>query len=180
MAKKSLTFSREVVGDNVDDIVSDGIEAERLGFDMVWVPDHLVDIRPLQAITDTWTTLAYIGAKTQKIKLGSGVTDIQRMHPAKIANTVANLDNLTKGRVVLGIGAGEIMNTKPYGIPFEEKSVRVRRLRENIQVIKLLWAARYEQPANFTGEFYSLNNAHLSMSPLQRPSPPIYIGAFSS
>jgi phthiodiolone/phenolphthiodiolone dimycocerosates ketoreductase len=180
MAKRALTFSRELVGDNVDDIVADGIEAERLGFDIVWVPDHLVDIRPVQAITDTWTTLAFIGAKTQKIKLGSGVTDIQRMHPAKIANTVATLDNLTEGRAILGIGAGEIMNTKPYGIPWEEKKVRIRRLRENLQVIKLLWAASYEQPANFGGEFYSLRDAHLSMSPVQKPAPPIYIGAFSS
>ncbi len=180
MTRRALTFSRELVGDNVDDIVADGIEAERLGFDVVWVPDHLVDIRPVQAVTDTWTTLAFIGAKTQKIKLGSGVTDIQRMHPAKIANTVATLDNLTKGRAVLGIGAGEIMNTKPYGIPWEEKSVRIRRLRENLQVIKLLWAAAYDRPANFAGEFYSLNAAHLSLSPVQKPSPPIYIGAFSS
>src|SRR5271165_1897367 len=111
MADRRLSFSRELVGDNVDDIVADGVEAERLGFDVVWVPDHLVDIQPLQAITDTWTTLAFIGAKTQKIKMGSGVTDIQRMHPAKIANTVTTLDNLTHGRAILGIGAGEIMNT---------------------------------------------------------------------
>jgi len=180
MVRKALTFSRELVGDNVDDIVADGIESERLGFDIVWVPDHLVDIRPVQAVTDTWTTLAFIGAKTQKIRLGSGVTDIQRMHPAKIANTVATLDNLTKGRAILGIGAGEIMNTKPYGIPWEEKRVRIRRLRENLQVIKLLWAAAYDRPASFAGEFYSLSDAHLSLSPVQKPCPPIYIGAFSS
>jgi len=179
MAKRPLTFSRELVGDKVDDVVSDGIEAERLGFDIVWVPDHLVDIMPLQGITDTWTTLAFIGAKTQKVKLGSGVTDIQRMHPAKIANIVATLDHLTKGRAILGIGAGEIMNTKPYGIPWEEKPVRIRRLRETLQVIKLLWTAKYDQPANYKGEFYSLNNAHLSMLPMQK-SPPVYIGAFSS
>jgi phthiodiolone/phenolphthiodiolone dimycocerosates ketoreductase len=180
MARRPLTFSRELTGDNIARIVADGVTAEQLGFDIVWVPDHLVDIHPLQAITDTWTTLGYIGAKTQKIRLGSGVTDIQRIHPAKIANIVATLDNLTGGRAILGIGTGEIMNTRPYGIPWEEKKARIKRLREIIQVAKLLWSSSYEQPANFVGEYYSLKNAHLSLGPIQKPRPPIYIGSFSS
>jgi len=180
MTSRGLTFSRELTGDNIDTIVADGIEAERLGFDTVWVPDHLVDISPVQAMTDTWTTLAFIGAKTQKIRLGSGVTDIQRMHPAKIANSVATLDRLTKGRAILGIGAGEIMNTKPYGIPWEEKKIRIRRLRETIEVAKLLWSSSYGKSVSYSGEFYSLYDAHLSLSPVQKPGPPVYIGAFSS
>lgn len=168
------------MGDDIDKIVADGMEAERLGFNIAWVPDHLVDIRPPQATTDTWTTLAFIGSKTRKIRLGSGVTDIQRMHPAKIANSVATLDRLTRGRAILGIGAGEIMNTKPFGIPWEEKKIRIKRLRETIKVAKLLWSSSYEHPANFSGEFYRLDNAHLSLVPVQKPGPPIYIGAFSS
>ena len=180
MAKKSLTFSRELTGDNIDNIVADGVEADRLGFDIAWVPDHLVDIRPPQAITDAWTTLAFIGAKTQKLRLGSGVTDIQRIHPAKIANIVATLDRLTKGRAILGIGAGEIMNTRPFGIVWEEKKIRIQRLREIITVIKLLWSSSFDRPVSFAGDFYSLSNAHLSLSPMQKPGPPVYIGAFSS
>lgn len=180
MAKRSLTFSRELTGSNIDEIVADGVRAEHLGFDIVWVPDHLVDIRPPQAITDAWTTLAFIGAKTERIGLGSGVTDIQRMHPAKIANTVATLDNLTKGRAILGIGAGEIMNTRPFGIPWEDRETRIRRLREILQVVELLWSSSYEKPMNFNGGFYSLHDAHLSLPPVQTPGPPIYIGAFSS
>lgn len=180
MARSKLSFSRELTGDNIDNIVADGVEAEELGFDAVWVPDHLVDISPVQAMTDAWTTLAYIGAKTGKIRLGSGVTDIQRIHPAKIANIVATLDNLTKGRATLGIGSGEIMNTRPFGIPWEEKKVRIRRLEETIQIVKLLWASSYGRPANFSGEFYSLHDAHLSLPPVQKPGPPVYIGSFSS
>jgi len=180
MAKRSLTFSRELTGDNIDDIVADGMEADRLGFDIAWVPDHLVDIRPPQAITDAWTTLAFIGAKTERLRLGSGVTDIQRIHPAKIANIVATLDSLTKGRAILGIGAGEIMNTKPFGIPWEEKKIRIQKLKEILRVIKLLWGSSYEKPVSFKGDFYSLSSAHLSLSPFQKPGPPIYIGAFSS
>src|SRR5579872_645706 len=177
--KRRLNFSRELVGDNVSGIVEEAIEAEKSGYDFIWVPDHLVDIRPLLAIFDAWTTLGYIGAKTQKVKLASGVTDLQRIHPAKIANIVATLDNLTEGRAVLGIGAGEIMNTRPYGIEWQPKDVRLRRFRETLQVIRLLWSSIYEKPVDFSGEFYSLDKAHLSLAPLQK-YPPIYIGSWSS
>jgi phthiodiolone/phenolphthiodiolone dimycocerosates ketoreductase len=175
-----MRFSREVGGDNVQGVIEDGIEAERLGFDHVWVPDHLVDIQPVFAIFDAWTVLAFLGARTQRLGLGSGVTDIQRIHPAKTANIVSTLDALTGGRAVLGIGAGEIMNTKPYGIAWEEKKIRVRRLKEYINVVKLLWSSSYEKPVSFKGEYYSLDRAHLSLAPTRKPHPPIYVGSFSS
>ena len=97
----------------------------------------------------------------------------------KIANIVSSLDNLTGGRAVLGIGAGEIMNTKPYGIEWENKEARLRRFRETLLVIKLLWISTYENPVSFSGEFFSLDKAHLSLVPVQK-YPPIYIGSFSS
>jgi phthiodiolone/phenolphthiodiolone dimycocerosates ketoreductase len=175
-----MRFSREIGGDNIQDLIEDGLQAERWGFDQVWVPDHLVDIQPVFAIYDTWTVLAYLGAKSQSLRLGSGVTDVQRIHPAKTANIVSTLDRLTGGRAVLGIGAGEIMNTKPYGIQWEEKSIRLKRLKEYIEVVKLLWSSAYEKPVSFKGEFYSLDQAHLSLSAVQKPHPPIYIGSFSS
>jgi phthiodiolone/phenolphthiodiolone dimycocerosates ketoreductase len=168
------------VGDNILELISEGVEAEKLGFDFVWIPDHLVDISPLLAIFDSWTSMGYLGAKTQSVKIGSGVTDIQRIHPAKIANIIATLDNLTQGRAVLGIGAGEIMNTRPFGIPWEDKKIRLRKLRETIEVIKLLWSSGYKNPVSFEGEFFSLVDAHLSCAPLQKPHPPIYVGSFSS
>ena len=167
MSKNKLLFSRELVGEKIDDVISDGIESEKLGFDMVWEPDHLVDIKPLLAIFDAWTTLGYLGSKTNSIKLGSGVTDIQRIHPAKTANIIATLDNLTKGRAILGIGAGEIMDTRSFGIPWEDKLVRLKRLRETIEVIKLLWSATYDNPVSFHGSFFNLENAHLSASPIK-------------
>jgi len=132
------------------------------------------------SIFDAWTVLAFIGAKSTKVRLGSGVTDIQRIHPAKTANIVSTLDNLTNGRGVLGIGTGEIMNTVPYGIEWEKKEIRLKRLREYLQVIKLLWGSSYEKAVNFSGEFYSLRDAQLSLPPLQKPNPPIYIGSWSS
>ncbi|HKW04954.1 MAG TPA: LLM class flavin-dependent oxidoreductase [Nitrososphaerales archaeon] len=174
-----MRFSREIGGDNVQSVIEDGLEAEKFGYDQVWVPDHLVDVQPVFAIFDAWTVLAYLGAKTQDLKLASGVTDVQRIHPAKTANIVSTLASLAAGRAVLGIGAGEIMNTKPYGIQWEDKDIRVRRLKEYIQVVKLLWSSTFEESVSFKGEFYSLDHAHLSL-PTKKPHPRIYVGSFSS
>jgi alkanesulfonate monooxygenase SsuD/methylene tetrahydromethanopterin reductase-like flavin-dependent oxidoreductase (luciferase family) len=154
--------------------------AEKWGYDFLWVPDHLTDIPPATSIYDAWTVLAYIGARTDKAMLGSGVTDIQRMHPAKTAGTVATLDNLTRGRAILGIGAGEVMNTKPYGIEWESAGKRIERLREYIEVVQTLWRSSYEHQVGFDGRFYQFQEAHLGLSPFRTPAPPVYVGAFSS
>lgn len=177
---KTILFSRELVSTDVSENLKDAVKAERMGYDAVWVPDHLVDIRPPAAIMDAWTVLSYIGSHTKRIMLASGVTDTQRIHPAKTANIVATLDNITNGRAVLGIGAGEVMNTKPYGIPWESSEVRIQRVRESIQVARLLWASSYEDPVSFKGECYSLDRAHLDLLPVRKPAPPVYVGAYHS
>jgi phthiodiolone/phenolphthiodiolone dimycocerosates ketoreductase len=177
---KRILFSRELSSTDVHENVRNGVAAEEQGYDCVWVPDHLVDIQPPTAVLDAWTELAYIGSNTKKVCLASGVTDTQRIHPAKTANIVATLDNISRGRAVLGIGAGEVMNTEPYGIPFETAGVRIKRVEEAIRVIKLLWASTYEKPVSFKGELYKLDNAHLDLLPVRKPSPPIYVGAYHS
>jgi alkanesulfonate monooxygenase SsuD/methylene tetrahydromethanopterin reductase-like flavin-dependent oxidoreductase (luciferase family) len=178
-SSRRLRFSIGV-GGPLDPMLKEAYQAEKLGYDLVWVPDHLTDIPPATAIYDAWTMLAYIGAKTTRVMLGSGVTDTQRMHPAKTANTVATLDNLTGGRAVLGIGAGEVMNTRPFGMEWEPTEVRVRRVREYIQVVKRLWSSSFERPVGFEGTLYNFKEAHLSLPPLQKPGPPVYVGAFAS
>jgi phthiodiolone/phenolphthiodiolone dimycocerosates ketoreductase len=177
---KRIRFSREFGGDNALQVAAEAVRSEALGFDILWVPDHLIDINPLFSIFDAWTMLSHIGAKTSRAKLGSGVTDVQRIHPAKTANIVATLDNLTGGRAVLGIGSGEIMNTEPYGIEFESARDRIQRTKEAIQVIRALWESSPTHPANYQGEFYALKNAFLSLAPIQKPTPPIYVGTFYS
>lgn len=179
MAKRIL-FSRELASTDVHENVKNGVAAEKQGYDCVWVPDHLVDIQPPTAVLDAWTELAYIGSHTKKVCLASGVTDTQRIHPAKTANIVATLDNISRGRAVLGIGAGEVMNTEPYGIKFESSDVRIKRVEEAIRVIKLLWTSTYEKPVSFKGELYRLKDAHLDTLPVRKPAPPVYVGAYYS
>lgn len=179
MARRIL-FSRELMSTDVHENLRDAVLAERQGFDCLWIPDHLTDIPPPTVVLDAWTALSYVGSHTKRIRVASGVTDTQRIHPAKTANIVATLDNITDGRAVLGIGAGELMNTKPYGIPWESSEMRVERVEEAIRVIRLLWSSSYDRPVSFEGEHFRLDRAHLDLSPVQKPSPPIYVGAYSS
>ncbi len=177
---KRILFSRELLSTDVHENLKDAITAEKQGYDFVWIPDHLVDIRPPTVVLDAWTALSYVGSHTKKLMMASGVTDTQRIHPAKTANIVATLDHITNGRAILGIGAGEVMNTKPYGIKWESTDVRIQRFREAIEVVKLLWASSYEKPVSYKGEYYSLDKAYLDLPPVQKPAPPIYVGAYSS
>ncbi len=108
MNQSKIRFSYATPGPNPREAADKGVVAEKLGIDCVWVSDHLTDMPPVSPVYDAWTMLGDIGARTTTIRLGSGVTDIQRIHPAKVAGMIATLDHLTNGRVNLGIGAGEV------------------------------------------------------------------------
>jgi len=155
-----------------------GVHAEKCYFDIVWVPDHLADVDGDRV--DPWTILAAISTQTRRIKLASSVTDTQRIHPAKTAQMVTCLDVISRGRAILGIGAGEAMNIVPFGLPWEAPSLRVERLAEAVQVIRALWLSARDKPVRFNGQFYKLENAFLTQMPKQRPTPPIYVGVFAS
>src|SRR5207247_2220073 len=100
-------------------MVRAGIEAEKHGFHSVMIGDHFLDLSGLVKV-DPWTVLAYIGSRTQKIRLTTYVTDVLRTHPSKVAHIAATLDELTGGRVTIGLGAGESMNLIPFGIGFDD------------------------------------------------------------
>jgi len=178
--KARVRFSFITGGNKVQQVLDYGTSSERAGYDQIWVADHLSDIPPDLATLDPWTMLSAIGSKTNRIRLGSGVTDAVRIHPAKLASILATLDNLTNGRAVLGIGAGEVMNIVPYGLPWEPVPSRVARVKEFLHVVKLLWGSSYQKPVNFEGRFYTLNRAHVDFPPVQKPHPPIYIGCYAS
>ncbi|UCE15349.1 MAG: LLM class flavin-dependent oxidoreductase [Candidatus Bathyarchaeota archaeon] len=152
--------------------------AEKYGFDSVWVPDHLIEDG---AFVDPWSIMAVISTQTKRALLCTGVTDTQRCHPAKTAQSVATVDELSHGRAGLGIGAGEAMNIVPFGIPWDEDPRnRAQRLREAIEVIKLLWRSSKEKTVSYEGKFFQLKNAWLTQHPAQKPRPPVYVGALSS
>ncbi len=159
------------------DLVRAGVLADKYGFDSVWAPDHLTDLPPSGDRVEPWTTLATIGAKTKHVMLSTCVTDTQRRHPAVTAHAVATLDELTDGRGAVAIGAGEVMNVKPFGLPWEDAVGRTERLSEAVQIIKLLWGSSREKTVDFTGKYYTLTQAWLDQHPVQKPHPPLYVGS---
>jgi len=163
---------------------------EDVGYDSAWWPDHLMgwvpesiwtpDIVEIAAYQENphvffeaCCTLAVAAWNTERILLGPSVTEAFRRHPAMLAQAFLTLDHISKGRVILGIGAGEGENVTPYGI---EWSRPASRLEESIKIIKLLW--ENDGKVDYDGEFWKLKDAVLGLEPYEKGKyPPIWIAA---
>ena len=168
-------------------LLESSIKAERIGFDALWVPDHLfLPERIYRAIgktgwkrdmLDAWIVLAAIATVTKRVKIGSCVTPIPLRSPSLLAKTIATLDNLSGGRVIFGAGAGwfpeEFLS---YGFQWDKFRVRIAKTEEGLTVIKKLWT---EDSPTYIGQFYKIVNAHLWPKPAQKPHPPIFLGGKS-
>jgi phthiodiolone/phenolphthiodiolone dimycocerosates ketoreductase len=175
-----MKFGFSAIALDIKDFLDQGIAAEENGFDSIWVADHFVDLPPSNDKYDPWPVLAVIGARTEKILLGTLATDCIRRHPTSIAHAAATLDNLTHGRAILGIGAGEAMNVVPYGLPWDERETRVARLEETVEVIRMLWKSTLNSSMTFQGQFYNLKDAWLDLHPYNDRSLPVYIASLGS
>jgi coenzyme F420-dependent glucose-6-phosphate dehydrogenase len=148
--------------------------AEQLGFDSVFISDHLQPWRHDGGHAPAalpW--LGALAARTERVLIGTSVlTPTFRYHPAVVAQAFATLGCLAPGRVVLGVGSGESLNEVPLGIPWPDGKERFARLKEAVQLIKRLWA---EDRVTFEGQFFRTEHATVYDRP-QRPVP-IYIGA---
>jgi F420-dependent oxidoreductase-like protein len=148
------------------------LECERLGYDAVWLDDHLMYNN--WSIFDSWTTLSALSSITSRIRLGTMVSCNQHRNPALLAKTAATLDVFSNGRLEFGIGAGIQENEHiAYGFDFPKLSARVERLGEALEVIKRLWT---QKNASFSGKNYTLKNAACEPKPLQKPHPTITVG----
>jgi probable F420-dependent oxidoreductase len=143
---------------------------EALGYATFVIPDHFgPSFAPIPALTAA-------ALATTSLRVCCGVFDNDFRHPAVLAREAATLDLLSDGRFEFGIGAG-YNKEEDYdrtGIPFDSPSVRVERLEEAVQLIKRLWEG---PPVTFSGHHYQVQNLKGFPRPVQRPHPPIYIGA---
>lgn len=141
---------------------------EQLGYTTLLVPDHPVEqLAPVPAI------LAAAEA-TNTLRVGSYVFNNDFRHPVMLAKEAATLDVLSSGRFEFGLGAGyDRSEYEQCGVTYDPAPVRVRRLEEAIQVIKKLFA---EEPASFSGKFYTIRNLNGFPKPIQHPSPPLLVG----
>ena len=151
--------------------------AESAGFDGAWVFDHFSPLYgdPNGPCLEGWTLLAGLAAITSRIRLGVLVTGITYRHPSVLATEAITVDHVSNGRLELGVGAAwHQPEHQALGIPFPPVKERAERLEEGVQVIRLLMT---KDRASFSGRHYQLGNASYHPRPVQRPHPPIWIGA---
>ena len=156
------------------ELLNYGVLAEELGFDSVFVSDHLQPWRHDGGHAPAalpW--LGALAARTERVLLGTSVlTPTFRYHPAVVAQAFATLGCLAPGRVVLGVGSGESLNEVLLGTQWPDGKERFARLKEAVQLIQKLWT---EDRVTYEGQFYKTENATIYDKPEQRV--PIYIGA---
>jgi coenzyme F420-dependent glucose-6-phosphate dehydrogenase len=150
------------------------VEAERNGFDSVFVSDHFQPWRHSDGHAPfAFAWLAATGERTQRVLLGTSVaTPTFRYHPAIVAQAFGTLGSLNPGRMIFGVGTGEHLNEGALGISWPDNKERFARMREAVKLIKLLWT---EQSVTFDGEYYHTRNATIYDRPAEPI--PIYVGA---
>ncbi len=152
--------------------------AEAAGFDAFVRSDHWLSLEGAwdRPATDAWTTLAGLARETGRIRLGTLVSPITFRLPVAIAKIVATVDEMSDGRVELGLGAGWYdPEHERLGIPYPARAERFARLEEQLQIIRGLWT---RPELTFEGRFYRLRQAVCEPRPLQRPHPPIVVGGY--
>ena len=149
---------------------------DTLGFESLWRSDHLFSLFdvPDRPGLDTWTSLAALATMTRRIRFGPLVCPITFHHPSLLARQAAAVDELSGGRLELGVGAGwHDREHQAFGIPYPPVGERIRRLDEAVRVIRALWQ---DGPAQFAGRYYRLDGAVGWPKPVQRPRIPVIIG----
>jgi alkanesulfonate monooxygenase SsuD/methylene tetrahydromethanopterin reductase-like flavin-dependent oxidoreductase (luciferase family) len=149
---------------------------ERLGFDSVWDCDHFNQpSRPDGPYFESWTLLAALAARTTRIRVGVLVSSNTFRHPALLAQQAVTLDHVSNGRLELGLGAGWFVpEHERFGLPFPPPGERVGRFREAVEIVDSL--LRHEA-TTFEGRYYRVTEASLRPAPLQKPRPPLTLGA---
>jgi len=163
---------------NRDAIISIAKTAEALGFDSVWVSDHIVIPESHQGFGNVFyeplTTLTYIAAVTTKIYLGTSVIILPYRNPIILAKMASTLDVLSDGRLILGVGTGWLKEEfEALGVSYEERGTMTD---EYIRVLKTLWS---QKKPKFIGTYNKFEEINFLPKPVQNPYPPIWIGGNS-
>ena len=163
-------------GFSYDDILGIATEAERLGFESLWVSDHffMTDESVETPCLECWTALTALARDTSRLRLGPMVSSQSYRNPALMAKVTASLDNVSGGRLNFGVGAGwKEVEYRAYGYRYPQPVVRIRQLDEALEVARLMWS---EEKATYKGRYYSIEGAICSPKPVQRPRIPIWVG----
>jgi probable F420-dependent oxidoreductase len=141
--------------------------AEELGFQDLWVTENLVDTH---TCVDPVVALTYAASITRRIGIGASVVVLPIHHPVTVAQQWATLDFVSGGRAILAVGLGSERHYRDFQIPKEK---RVRRFREEVELIKALWT---EERVTYRGQIYQVENVKLATRPVRKPRPPLWMG----
>ncbi len=142
--------------------------AEALGYESVWVQEQILGAA---GSLEPVTLLAHAAARTRRVRLGTAVLLTPLRSPVQLAKSLATVDQLSGGRLIVGVGLGSRTQIYPaFGLSPER---RVRRFVEGLEVMKRLWT---EERVTFDGAFFKLENAAMAPKPVQKPHPPIWFG----
>jgi F420-dependent oxidoreductase-like protein len=154
-------------------------EAERLGFESIWLYDHVHTIpRPTDEITfESFTSLSALAALTERVRIGHIVICTAFRNPALTAKMISTMDTISGGRMELGIGAGWKRDEwQAYGYGFPETKERLARLGDDLGVIGAMLAGDQHEHATYAGRYAQVRDAINVPKPIQRPRVPIMVG----
>ena len=144
--------------------------AEELEFHSIWVQEQ-AGLRASAAALEGISMLSYAAAITRRVRLGNAVFLINLRNPIQLAKSLASLDQLSQGRLIVGVGLGAVIRLyQAYGLSAER---RVARFNEALTLMQKLWT---EENLNFEGQFWQVKNASLLPRPVQKPHPPVWFG----
>tara|TARA_Y100000590_G_scaffold460655_1_gene620434 strand:- start:1444 stop:2463 length:1020 start_codon:yes stop_codon:yes gene_type:complete len=160
----------EEVADAAEHLLKEGELAEKVGFDGLWLPER--HSRPETFFPNTTTLLAALAARTERVDLVTAVMMPTFHHPVHLAEELAMIDNLSRGRLIFGAGVGYHEDYfRLFGVPMAKRG---RRFEETMKVIEGVWT---NERFSFDGEFYKYDDVLLTPKPFQKPRPDIWIGA---
>ena len=177
---KLRIFTEPQQGADYQTLRNVALAAEELGFDAFFRSDHYLKMGSVSGLpgpTDAWATLAGLAVETGRIRLGTLVTAATFRLPGPLAIIVAQVDQMSGGRVELGLGTGWFeAEHAAYGIPFPPLGERFGRLEEQLTVITGLWGIPEGQTFSFDGAHYRVSDSPGLPKPAQRPRPPVLLG----
>jgi F420-dependent oxidoreductase-like protein len=177
-------FTEPQQGAHYDDQLRVARTAEAAGYDAFFRSDHYLKMGELSGEpgpTDAWVTLAGLARDTSTIRLGTLVTAATFRLPGPLAISVAQVDQMSGGRVELGLGTGWYADEHAaYGIPFPPLGERFDRLTEQLEIVTGLWRTLPGERFDFAGEHYRVTDSPALPKPVQQPAPPVLLGGMGA
>jgi F420-dependent oxidoreductase-like protein len=175
-------FTEPQQGASFSQLLAVAQRAEQLGYSGFFRSDHYLyigDGSPRPGVTDAWVTLGALAAKTRTIRLGTLMSSATFRLPGPLAVSIAQVDQMSDGRLDVGIGAGWYEREhRAFAIPFPSPKDRFDRLEEQLEILHGLWATEEGQSFDYEGRHYRIEDCPVVFRPVQRPHPPVVLGGY--